>query len=414
MVRCGHHEYGDAARRCTLSKTKRELTLPDLSPFGTEFLKKEWPLLCACAAPSPDLERIRALLAAGIDWDVLMDLADEHSVQGLLANRLETVDSADVPSNAKEKLHERMRAQHIFTLSMTAELFRLLEDFSKAKIETILVKGPVISLLAYGDAAMRSYVDLDLIVRHKDISAATQRMLALGFDADVPASVIEKGKIPGEYLFTRPGTQRIIELHTERTFRYYPEPMRVEDLFARRRPMLLEGRPVPALSLEDELVLNCIHGAKHFWERLMWVSDVAAVVTRHPEIDWKKAQRAAADVGAERMLRVGVLLAASLFNTRVPDALAGELSKDRVCKVLCKQIQGWLPYSGFAPPPLMRRAKFRADMAGGGFTGAGYLVRLSLSPTEEDWKEGAEGRRSWIWDALRRPFRLIRKYGSGQ
>jgi hypothetical protein len=54
---------------------------------------------------------------------------------------------------------------------------------------------------------------------------------------------------------------------------------------------------------------------------------------------------------------------------------------------------------------------FRMDMAGVGIAGAGYLLRLSLSPTEEDWEEGSEERRSWLWDAVRRPFRLIRKYG---
>ena len=43
--------------------------------------------------------------------------------------------------------------------------------------------------------------------------------------------------------------------------------------------------------------------------------------------------------------------------------------------------------------------------------GAAYLVRLSLSPTEEDWGEGNEERGSRVWEAIKRPFRLLRKYG---
>ncbi|MGB2635255.1 MAG: hypothetical protein WAM58_15105 [Candidatus Acidiferrum sp.] len=54
---------------------------------------------------------------------------------------------------------------------------------------------------------------------------------------------------------------------------------------------------------------------------------------------------------------------------------------------------------------------FRLKMAGGGLSGIAYLARLSLSPTQEDWAKGAEERRSWFWDAVRRPFRLLRKYG---
>jgi hypothetical protein len=305
-----------------------------------------------------------------------------------------------------------MRAQHLFTLSMTAELFRILEDFSQANIDIILVKGPVISMLAYGDVAMRNYVDLDLLLRHRDIQSATKHMLALGFDPDVPEAAIWAGKIPGEYLFKRSGTQRVVELHTERTFRYYPKPMRVEDLFTRKRLLLLDGREMPALSLEDELVLDCIHGAKHFWERLMWVSDVAAVVAKHPEIDWKKARQAAADVGGDRMLHVGVRLGAMLFGMELPGAIAENINRDRYSASLCRQIMTWLPYSGYAPPSLYGRAIYRMKMSGGGLTGAAYLVRLSVSPTEEDWEEGAEEKRSWLWESVRRPFRLFKKYGS--
>lgn len=389
-----------------------EPDLPELLPFGAASLEKEWAVLCACASPLASAERIRALLSGNLNWELLLELADEHSVQGVLASRLADASFTAVPMQAREKLQTRMRAQHLFALSMTAELFRILQDFSQAQIETILVKGPLISLLAYGDPAMRSYVDLDLLIRHRDIQQATERMLSMGFEPDVPEAVIQAGRIPGEYLFSRPGTKRIVELHTERTFRYYPRPMRVEELFGRRRPLQLDGREVPALSLEDELVLNCIHGAKHFWERLMWVSDVAAVVARHPEINWQQARSAAADVGAERMLCVGIQLGVSMFGVEQPAAIAQEVARDRACLDLCRQISDWLPYAGCMPPSLRRRAIFRLKMAGGGLTGAAYLMRLSLSPTEEDWEEGAEDKRSWLWDAVRRPFRLLRKYGS--
>jgi hypothetical protein len=90
----------------------------------------------------------------------------------------------------------------------------------------------------------------------------------------------------------------------------------------------IDGREVHALSLEDELVLNCIHGAKHFWERLTWVADVAALAVRHPEIDWKKARGWAKGVGAERMLRVGLQLGASVLDLKLPDAMEEGVERD--------------------------------------------------------------------------------------
>lgn len=314
---------------------------------------------------------------------------------------------------AREKLQARMRAQHLFTLSMTAELFRILEEFAQAGIESLLTKGPIVSLLAYGDPAIRSYVDLDLIVRDTSILPATRIISGSGFEADVPEEAIRAGKIPGEYLFTRPDSPQMVELHTERTFRYYPRLMRIEDLFARQRRVSLEGREVCALSLEDEFVLNCIHGAKHFWERLMWSADVAAMVTRHPEISWDRATQAACDVGAERMLRVGLLLAEYLLGVPVPAAMAKGAHADNTGRDLVRQIETWLPHAGHLPPALAQRALFRLRMGGGGLEGTAYLLRLSFSTTEEDWRGGGEESSSRVWEAVKRPFRLIRKYGQG-
>ena len=348
---------------------------------------------------------------ANLDWDLLMELAEGHRVMGVLAARLKESGFAEVPTAAREKLQSRMRAQHLFTLSMTAELFRILERCAQAGIEPLLVKGPLVSLLAYSDPAIRSYVDLDLLVRDEAILPMSQIMIALGFEGDVPETAIRAGKIPGEYLFARPGTPQIVELHTEKTFRYYPRPMRVDDLYARQRCVLLDGKEIPTLSLEDEFVLNCIHGAKHFWERLMWSADVAAITVRHQEIDWQKARRAAAEVGAESMLRVALLLSESLLGVPVPAEMAASARADRAARGLVPQIESWLPYAGYAEPPLPQRAMFRWKMGGGGSNGSAYLMRLSFSTTEDDWSEGQRGSR--VLEMLRRPFRLIKKYGQG-
>jgi hypothetical protein len=345
-----------------------------------------------------------------LDWELALELADGHRVLGVVAARLKDMAFTGVPSIAREQLQARIRAQHLFSLAMTAELFGLLEAFRQNGIETLLVKGPVVSQLAYGDPAIRSYVDLDLLVRNEAILGASRAMTALGFEADVPEAAILAGKIPGEYLFARSGTRHLVELHTPSTFRYYPAPMRVDDLFARQRRVTLDGKEVPTLSLEDEFILNCIHGAKHFWERLMWSADIAALVVRHPEIDWPRAQQAARDVGAARMLHVGLLLSESLLRVPVPEQMAASANTDAAAKALLRQVRSWVPYAGYLTPPLLRRAMFRWRMGGGAFGGTTYLLRLSLSTTEDDW---SEGRGSRVLEMLRRPFRLIRKYGQG-
>jgi hypothetical protein len=67
-----------------------------------------------------------------------------------------------------------------------------------------------------------------------------------------------------------------------------------------------------------------------------------------------------------------------------------------------------------APRALWERTARRMSMRGGGIAGAAYLLRLSLSPTDEDWQKGEEHGRWWLRDALRRPLGRIRMHGQGR
>ncbi|GAC1635727.1 MAG: hypothetical protein NVS9B14_13330 [Candidatus Acidiferrum sp.] len=380
-------------------------------PFGNDFLRIEWPLLLECCTPGPSTERVSALLSASPNWPSLISLAEEHGVIAQLDAQLRKQDTDAIPPDVAKSLRERYRAQLVFSLGMTAELFQLLEKFRSVGVEAMVVKGPVLSVRAYGDPGLRQYVDLDFLIRARDLLSVTRVLADAGYEGDIPMEAIEAGKIPGEYLFTKKGTRVLVELHTEYTFRYYPRSLPIEAYFARRADVALDGSCVPALSAEDEFVLICIHGAKHFWERLMWVADVAAMASRGAPLNWETVKKSARAVGAERMVHVALRLVQNLLRTEIPAAIRADVAEDSATERICERIGTWLPYAGYAPPSLPQRALFRASMRGGWIAGPAYLMRLSLSPTEEDWVEGAETKRSWIWDAVQRPLRLMRKYG---
>jgi Uncharacterised nucleotidyltransferase len=365
-------------------------------------------LLEACSLPR-DPGKISAVVGVK-NFESLFTLADEHGVIPHLTAALGAVLDLPVPSSFLATLRERQRVHLLFSLTMTAELFRILGLLGQAGIGAMVVKGPVLSQRAYGDPAARRYVDLDLLLRHSDIQRATEILIAAKYESRVPAAAIRERKIPGEYLFRRPATSVVFELHTERTFRYYPRPIPIEKYFQGKTAVILDGHPVPVLSLEDEFVLIAIHGAKHFWERLMWISDVAAMVHNHPELDWPRVRQGAREVGAERMVRVALLLAQHFLRVPVPPQMEDEVKSDSRCVELLRAIESWLPYGGFAALPLAKRALFRLRMPGRFSVGVAYLARLSFSPTEDDWSADPQAQRSRLVEMLGRPFRLAKKY----
>jgi len=370
----------------------------------------EWSALLECASSQPEPNRLGALLQ-GARWENLLQLAETHGLVSLLALRLPEAHDVAIPEEFRHRLVESQRLQLLFRLGLISEMLRALQRFGDAGVPALVLKGPALSLQAYGDATVRQYGDIDILTRHEDVFRATQTMIDAGFEAYVPSEAIASGKIPGEYFFSRPNTKVVLEVHTERTLRYFPHCLCVEDLFARSVKLEFEGHSVPTLCLEDALVAMCTHGAKHFWERLMWTADVAAMVTHQPELDWDAARHIAGTLGAQRIVNTGLLLALDLLRLNLPPQVERAARQDSGANVLAAKVLTWLPGGEGASGGLLGRAVFRAQMRGGFWPGIRYVTRLSLSPTEQDWREGHERKRSDYRDSVRRLVRLARKYG---
>jgi hypothetical protein len=363
----------------------------------------EWPVLLGFSSFPP------AASNGGFDATKLVALAEAHGVTGQLASNLARHQDAQDEA-LQDAFRSAKREQVLASMPLVAEMFRVVDILAAAKIEAVVVKGPVLSARAFGDPSARQYGDVDFLLRSADIARASEAMVAAGFHPRIPADAIRAQKTPGQYMFRRARTSPLIELHTECTLRYFPRPLSIGDFFQRIATVSIDGRSVPALATEDEFVLISVHGAKHFWERLMWIADVAAIVHGHPELDWRRVRESAASVGAGRMVRVALLLAERLLRVPIPAPMQREVEGDAACAKIVRKIESWLPYAGNDPPRLLQRALFRFRMRGQLLAGARYLTRLSFSTTEEDWSSASAPAKGSLRESLRRPFRLAKKY----
>ena len=142
----------------------------------------------------------------------------------------------------------------------------------------------------------------------------------------------------------------------------------------------------------------------------MWIADVAALISRQA-LDWNRVLAIAREVGAERMLRLGLRLASDMLGAELTVHVNADVSLDPSVAKLAAQITSRLVSREPHAIGILQRAIFRIRMRGGFFQGAAYLLRLLLSPTEEDWTLGKEGSRPAFLDAISRPLRLAKKHG---
>ena len=371
----------------------------------------ESALLCAQThVDSETAKQIMTVAATEADWDAILQTASEHSLTPIFCRNIEEYGGETVPSSLRRRFREEFLRNSCRNLALTAELFRVLEALECRRVCATPYKGPVLAAQAYGDATLRQFVDLDIIVPQRQIVAAHEAMLALGFRLAIRGVQPQAGgwQLPGQYAY-RSDAETMVELHTELTLRYFPRRLPLEELCERREFVEVAGRQVLTFSQEDTLLLLCVHGSKHFWERLGWIADIAALARASRPIDWAIVMERARNWGIRRMVMLGVGLAGRLFKTTLPNEVADCLRDDATSRGLIDGISRRF----FAAEPVrlgvFSRFAFRVRMRGGLVCGLPYAVRLALMPTEFD----RSGHALYLepFYALLRPLRLVRSYG---
>lgn len=372
-------------------------------------------LLCTRTPVDGDTaERISVLPRSGPDWGELLISANEQGLLPIFCKNVQTYAGEALPPAWQQRVSEEFMRNSCRNLAMTAELLRLMEAFESNGVLATPYKGPVLAAQAYGDVALRQFSDLDIMVPQRQIAAAHDVLLGLGFRALAP-DLVRRGKtaqvcrqIPGQYAYWKePDT--MVELHTELTLRYFPQRLDVDELCGRRESASVGGRQLRTFSREDTLLLLSVHGSKHLWERLGWIADVTALAGAAHPIDWALALERGKRWGVQRMVLLGAGLAAELYKLRLPDEVAGRLARDGVARHLINGICERFFAAEPVQPGVFSRFLFRARMRGSLVQGLPYAVKLALMPTELD--RGRQARYLEPVYALLRPWRLARTYG---
>lgn len=383
-----------------------------------EGLRPELELVYCCALPHLDeaaTGRVREILRGPLSWSDVMATALDHHIESFVYENLALAGGGLVPEAWLTNLRESARKAGGMAVLFFSELLRIQEIFDSQDVPLIPYKGPVLGWLAYKSLTQRRFVDLDFFTPQNDIPRATELLSSAGFASknDRPEELQGRaGYVPGQYAFFREATRTQVELHTERTLRYFPVPLDFEKMSRRMITVELCGQRIRTFSIEDTLIMLCVHGAKHFWERLSWVLDVAELIAVQP-IDWDHTLRIAAKLRSTRLLLLGVSLAHELLGAPIPDTVLQQARRDSNVRWLYARVQSEL--AGKASPHMgvLPRAAFRFRSRDGMGDAVRHTARLATMPTENDRENVNLPKVLAPFYSLARPWKLIQKYGVG-
>lgn len=350
-----------------------------------------------------------------VDWGLVLREGLRNGVLALL-HRLAQAQPGLVPEVVAGDLERTYAEGRRRNLRLAAELVAVTQRLSHHGIATAPWKGPLLAERAYGDLAMRSFYDLDVLVRRTDISAARDVLLAAGYRPEKPLSPLLQARYiaqQGELELIREVDGLRVELHWAAVPNYYAPPRddrHLAEVWERLVAARVGRASVTALAMEDELEALCVHGSKHRWDRLMWIVDIAMVARSHPQLDWQALLDRAERHGTLRMVHLGLRLAMQVCRADLPPSVVAQVLADRGAAGLARQVQGALsqPDDGALGAFL-----FHARMRDRTPQRARYALSVLFTPSGADWDAFALPDRLFGLYALTRPLRLARQYAGG-
>lgn len=263
-----------------------------------------------------ELADIRLWLAGVENWPELIELANRNGVLPLIARNIARHFSDHVPSEVFQALKSFLRTHTLRNLVMTNRLIGVCNLLQDKGIKVVSFKGPVLAQLAYGNLLFRQFCDLDLLVRPSQFDEAVRIMTEGGYNL-----VETTGRLKRLWLaFTHkkdvtlycPNDEIPIELHWKLSGTHFSLPVRVEELERRLESVQIGGKALESLGFNDLFLYLCLHGARHEWERLSWISDLAHLIRARElsgqPVDLNQMLDFARQNGCERILELGLHL----------------------------------------------------------------------------------------------------------
>lgn len=194
-------------------------------------------------------------------WTAVLDSCRAQRMLGLLW-ALASEEGVDLDEDQGEQLEHELREALAGDLIRERELLRLVEVLEAAGVEARVLKGPAVAHLDYPDPAMRSFADVDLLVRPGEWDRAVAALCGDGWLRTYfePRPGFDRRFSKGTVL-THPDRPVEVDLHRTLALGPFGLTVNLGDLWASGQAFELGGRSVTALDLERRLIHACYHAA---------------------------------------------------------------------------------------------------------------------------------------------------------
>ena len=246
--------------------------LPELSP-ELRFL-----VLAACRKSDAGRDaQILELYHSGLNPEVLTKEAEDHRLYSIVSHNLKRLGIDKDP--VFTHIMDRAKSYTMLSFSMIRELVAVMKTLQENGIEAVLIKGPILAQMLYGNVTLRPSKDLDILIQQKDFRRGTELLEAMGYENVLGLNTPRKR----EYFFSHPVYHDIelrkgdvcVELHWRaNSF----DDLTYEELTDSRETMTIGGLAMKVPERYSYAYYLFGHAARHGFARYRWLMDLYEIL----------------------------------------------------------------------------------------------------------------------------------------
>ncbi len=349
------------------------------------------------------------VLLENLNWRSMKDMASQHRLIPLVCKQFQSMPDTGIPADIKAEFEQKNIANSARNAFLSFELIMILDTLKQAGIPAIPFKGPVLAVSAYDNIGLRQFDDLDILIKKEDIIKAAKLMIDKEYQPFIEMTeTIRKKHINAGWGFSlkSPGLDYHLELSSNVLPDLYSFELSDEMLWSNTIKIQFDGHEINTLSPEINLLLLCIHGTKHLWDRLAWVADITYLLNTNPDINWNLILDTATKSGSRRMLFLGLNIARELTDCEMPRNIAGIIDIDStVADLTDKILKSYISPS--ETDSMKEEIKFHLHARERLCDRLRYLLSIIFAPGYSDLNFVILPRSLYVLYYIIRPFRLL-------
>ncbi|MEL6441769.1 MAG: nucleotidyltransferase family protein [Cyanobacteria bacterium J06621_8] len=311
--------------------------------YNPSLSQLEVDIMLSCIKSGIDIsaqQKLHFLLQQKVDWNYLISISIKHKIFLLVYSNLNKAYSNLIPDHVHKFAYDYTKDKAMGNLLVTQECLKITNLFHKNQIKCLPLKGPIVAQMFYGDLALRTFGDLDLLVRKSDFEKA-QQILA---DAEYQPSKLNNHKYYQQVQYYPPNIPLCIDLHYEFSPKNHFTAVNSQLFWHDLTKVTFADQTIEVFSVENALIYLCLEGAKEHWRSLNRLCDIYQLVLKS-ELDWEISLTNASLLNRKKAFLMGLYILKTIFKISLPDfinrniehSLKIKLSKKQICTYLFRR-----------------------------------------------------------------------------